>query len=60
MPIFEQEEVGGRVNDPRSRLAKFIKERAGKTKLIFPKSLKEVEQADSISQEITIITTGGR
>jgi iron(III) transport system substrate-binding protein len=60
MPIFEQEEVGGRVNDPRSRLAKFIKERAGKAKLIFPKSLKEVEQADSISQEITIITTGGR
>ena len=60
VPIFEKEEVGGRVNDPRSRLAKFIKERAGKAKVIAPRTIKDVEQIDSITEEIQMITTGGR
>ncbi|MBI4525656.1 MAG: extracellular solute-binding protein [Deltaproteobacteria bacterium] len=59
-PIFEREEIGGRYTDPRSKLAQFIKQRAGKAEMLVPRNLQEVKQVESLADELSMMFTGKR
>lgn len=57
-PIFEREEIGGRYTDPRSKLAQFIKQHAGKAEILIPRTLQEVKQVDDVADELIPVFGG--